>query len=259
MTNLLPRVCFAAVFATCLAGCGDYAAEGEEATAVDEAPIDRLERDLGPDGVMELMRSGNKDEIESLLRHYEIGYHVDTRLITDCPKNFPSSDRNAWHSVGGEQYYIDGSGRPSRALANLPPIAAEARNTTCQTSVGQWGDAETPSNDYDGGHLIGSQLGGYGKRANLVPQDANFNRGNWAVLENKMADCAGLPNGRFEYYITVGYSNSTKLVPSSFGMRLTNRSSGSGVSLSFSNTDSGGSSGVSEKNRGVTFLTNNGC
>ena len=141
----------------------------------------------------------------------------------------------------------------------MPPIAAEARSTSCQSSVGQWGDAETPSNDYDGGHLIGSQLGGWGKRANLVPQDANFNRGNWAVLENKMADCAGLPNGRFRYYISVGYSNGTKVVPSSFGMQLTNQSSGSSISLSFSNTDGGGSSGVSEKNRGVTFLTNNGC
>lgn len=258
MTNLSVRVSGAMAFSMLLFACSAEPLEAE-ALATNEDPVERLERDLGRDGVMDLLKAADKEEISALLAYYDIGYEVETRLITDCPKNFPTSDRNKWHSVGGENYYIDSNGRPSRAYAYLPPVAAEARNTTCQTSVGQWGDAETPSNDYDGGHLIGSQLGGYGKRANLVPQDANFNRGNWAVLENKMADCAGLPNGRFEYYISVSYSSSTKLVPSSFGMAITNRSSGSSVSLSFSNTDGGGSSGASEKNRGVTFLSNNGC
>ncbi len=49
--------------------------------------------------------------------------------------------------------------------------------TPVKRDVGRWGDAENPSNDYDGGHMIGSQLGGWGGQANLVPQDANFNRG----------------------------------------------------------------------------------
>jgi hypothetical protein len=43
------------------------------------------------------------------------------------------------------------------------------------------------------------------------------------------------------------------------GMQLTNQSSGSSVSLAFTNTDYGGPNGTSEKNRGVTFLTNQGC
>ena len=42
-------------------------------------------------------------------------------------------------------------------------------------------------------------------------------------------------------------------------MQITNQSSGANVSLSFSNTDGGGSNGTSEKNRGVTFLTSQGC
>lgn len=260
MAHVSVRASCAVVCSSLLLACGsaplDSSTDNRESQ---EEPLERLERELGREGVKELLRSGDVAEIRALFDHFQIGYEVETKAITDCPQYFPSTDRNKWHTVTGEHYYIDGSGRPSRAYTYLPPVAAEARSTTCQTSVGQWGDAETPSNDYDGGHLIGSQLGGYGRRANLVPQDANFNRGNWAVLENKMADCAGLPNGRFEYYISVGYSNSTKLVPSSFGMEITNQSSGSSVSLSFSNTDGGGSNGTSEKNRGVTFLTNNGC
>ncbi len=183
----------------------------------------------------------------------------EAELITDCPKNFPSTDRSKWQVVGGENVYIDAYGRPNKAYMDLPPIVTAARSDACQTSIGGWGDAENPSNDYDGGHLIGSQLGGYGRRANIVPQDANFNRGNWATLENKMANCGALANGRLRYYITVTYPSTTALIPSKFYMKITNNSSGSYVNLTFDNVDGGGTSGASEKSRGITFLTNQGC
>jgi hypothetical protein len=225
-------------------------------------PVDWLETDLGgPSGVMNLFDSRDERAIREVLSGYGIGYtvHALSSTIDDCPQRFPSGDRNTWHNFNGEFYYIESGGRPYRAYSYLPPVAAEPRSESCQASVGQWGDAENPSNDYDGGHMIGSQLGGWGRRANLVPQDANFNRGNWAVLENKMALCRVLPAGRMRYYIGSNYPNGTALVPNNMTMQLTNQATGSSVSLSFSNTDGGGSSGVSEKNRGVTFLTNNGC
>jgi hypothetical protein len=92
-----------------------------------------------------------------------------------------------------------------------------------------------------------------------VPQDANFNRGNWVTLENKMAKCAVLPSGRMRYYISANYPNTTTLIPNNMTMELRNQSSGSYVLLSFENVDYGGSNGTNEKNRGVTFLTNQGC
>jgi hypothetical protein len=224
-----------------LTACG-AADPGNERSEATEEPVVALERDLGgAAGVMDLFETHSAEDIRLTLQAYGMAWSTQTWAIDACPQYFPASDRSTWHSLNGEHFYIDASGRPLRAYSYLPPIASEARSTTCQGNVGQWGDAENPSNDYDGGHLIGSQLGGWGKRANLVPQDANFNRGNWVVLENKMADCAGLPNGRVRYYISVSYSNSTKLVPSTFGMQITNQSTGSSVSLSFSNTDSGGS------------------
>ncbi|XXF78212.1 DNA/RNA non-specific endonuclease [Myxococcaceae bacterium GXIMD 01537] len=243
-----------AVFGLGLGGCGVEEPAEEDVAA-------RIERDFGgPSGVLEFFETHSDEEIRAAMEPYGVGFATATAaLITDCPQYFPAGDRNVWHSVSGEYYFIDGSGRPSRAYAYLPPIATEARNDSCQLSVGQWGDAENPSNDYDGGHLIGSQLGGWGKRANLVPQDANFNRGNWAVLENKMARCASLPSGRLRYTVGANYPNGTALVPSTMTMEIRNQSTGSSVSMSFSNTDSGGSNGTSEKNRGVTFLTNQGC
>jgi hypothetical protein len=193
------------------------------------------------------------------MEYVEHAVSYDDKNIADCPQYFPASDRNTWHNFDGEYYFIDGSGRPKQAYKYLPPIAAAPRSSSCQTSIGQWGDAENPSNDYDGGHLIGSQLGGWGKRANIVPQDANFNRGNWVQLENAAADCGALGSGRILYQVNLGYSNSSALVPSSFGLFLQDRVQGDSISLSFSNVDYGGSSGTSQRQQGVSFLQANGC
>ncbi|MFM2419691.1 MAG: hypothetical protein RL385_4414, partial [Pseudomonadota bacterium] len=114
-----------------------------------------------------------------------------------CPAHFAEQVRGTWQALGGQAYFIDALGRPAAARAFLPPIAADdARDSACQLQVGRWGDALLPSEDFDGGHLIGHQLGGFGGRANLVPQAASFNRGNWAQLENALASCAALTPGR---------------------------------------------------------------
>lgn len=256
----LPRVLALLVMVT---GC--YVADDADVAAPADSAT-QLENDFGgPDGLRQFFDESAPEVIQQTLARYGIGYVVhppqtpDSQLISDCVKNFPSSDRNIWHNFNGEFYYIDGSGRPNRAYADLPPITAAPRISSCQTSIGQWGDAENPSDDYDGGHLIGSQLGGWGGRANIVPQDANFNRGNWAQLENAMARCGSLPAGRLRYSVTVSYPNSSTLIPSSFGLVITNRSTSSSTSLSFSNTDGGGSSGTTTRQRGVSFLQSNGC
>jgi len=254
-----PR-CIVVICALWLAACGAPGVGDQDLASL-------MEQDFGgPSGLMDYFKTHTDDEIRLALEPYGARYIAPLpatggtpQLITDCPQYFPSTDRNAWHLVSGEYYYVDGSGRPSRAYADLPPIAADVRNDACQASVGQWGDAENPSNDYDGGHMIGNQLGGYGKRANLVPQDSNFNRGNWATLENKMAKCAVLPNGRMHYAIGAGYPNGTALIPNTMTMTITNNSSGANVALSFTNTDSGGTNGTSQKNTGVSWLTGQGC
>jgi hypothetical protein len=255
----LSTLCVTAMFGLWLAGCGEESHDlgGDELAS-------QIERDFGgPSGLMEFFESHTEAEIQQALAPYGVGFQVHgevtANVITDCPQYFPSSDRNIWHTINGDYHFIDSSGRPQRAYAYLPPITAAARNDSCQLNVGQWGDAANPSNDYDGGHLIGSQLGGWGSRANLVPQDANFNRGNWVTLENKMAKCSVLPSGRMRYYISANYPNSTSLIPNTMTMELKNQSSGSYVLLSFENIDYGGSNGTNEKNRGVTFLTNQGC
>jgi len=255
----MKKLTIAAALGLWLVGCGV-----PDADLGGEGIASQMEQDFGgPSGLAEFFDTASEEEIRAALATYGVGYRihgdVGALAISDCPKYFPSSDRNVWHSFDGEYFFIDSSGRPHRAYKYLPKIIAAPRLESCQTNVGQWGDAENPSNDYDGGHLIGSQLGGWGGRANLVPQDANFNRGNWLQLENKMANCGSLPDGRLRYYIGANYSNSTKLVPSTMTMEIRNQSSGSSVYMSFTNVDYGGSSGTSERNRGVTWLTGQGC
>ncbi|RKH69468.1 hypothetical protein D7X96_15115 [Corallococcus interemptor] len=246
-----------AVVGLWLGGCGVEDLGGEDVAG-------QLEQDFGgPTGLMDFFDSHTEEEIREALAPYGIGYvahgNVTAELISDCPKLFPSTDRSKWHSFDGEYYFIDSVGRPNRAYKDLPKITAAPRVDSCQTNVGQWGDAENPSNDYDGGHLIGSQLGGWGGRANLVPQDANFNRGNWLQLENKMARCGGLPSGRLRYSIGANYPNSTSLIPNNLTMVITNQSTGSSVSMSFSNVDGGGTNGTTERTRGVNWLSSQGC
>ncbi|MCY1040044.1 DNA/RNA non-specific endonuclease [Corallococcus sp. bb12-1] len=253
----LNKLSVAVVLGLLLGGCGVTDLGGEDVTR-------QLEQDFGgPSALMDFFESHTEEEIREALTAYGVGYvthgNVTAAVISDCPKFFPSSDRSKWHNFDGEYYFIDSVGRPSRAYKDLPRIAAAPRLDSCQTSVGQWGDAENPSNDYDGGHLIGSQLGGWGGRANLVPQDANFNRGNWVQLENKMAKCGSLPSGRLRYSIGANYPNSTALIPNNMTMEFTNQSTGSAVSMSFSNVDGGGSNGTNERTRGVNWLSSQGC
>lgn len=248
-------------------GCTMPDAPGDASgDAPGDDPTAALEGDFGgPLGLMAFFHDADARDIRAVLGEYGMDYTVhrvateESKYIGDCPQYFPSSDRNTWHNFNGEYYYIDSSGRPYKAYAYMPPIVSESRSTSCQSNVGQWGDAENSWDDYDGGHMIGSQLGGWGKRANLVPQDLNFNRGNWKSLENQMAECNGLPSGRMFYYVRANYSNSSDLVPSTMNMMLENRSTGSDVWLSFENVYQGGSSGTSEKSRGVDFLKSNGC
>nr|WP_281242019.1 DNA/RNA non-specific endonuclease [Marininema mesophilum] len=64
------------------------------------------------------------------------------------------------------------------------------RNGYAQTKVG----GEGRLSDDDGGHLLASIFGGSGNIDNLVPMNANLNRGAWKKMENAWA--ASLKDGQ---------------------------------------------------------------
>jgi hypothetical protein len=220
--------------------------------AVDQPPADLAD----PGKLLALFETGTPEDAGIRFEQHD----TTTSAISGCPERFPDAVRGAWHAFNGEYYYIDpSSGRPSGALIALPPIAAEPRKETCQLAVGQWGDAENPNDDYDGGHMIGSQLGGWGARLNLVPQDANFNRGNWLQLENRVAKCGSLPPGGVLYYVRADYPDAETLIPDRMHMVLEIRETGETVELSFENEDQGGPEGKKTREEGVGFLEGKGC
>jgi hypothetical protein len=239
----------------------------------------------GRDAFFALLESSSHDELAALFAEYGISFEVIDRSaideealfaedgrgedpffpgyveaydITSCPQYFPTADRTKWFRLvgagGPEDHYIDSRGRPAVAVKMLGPIETAARQTTCQTNVGNWG---VPAADYDGGHLIGSQLGGWGGRANLVPQHYNFNRGNWLKVENALAKCGRLGNNAVRFVVDIDYPSSSALTPSAWRGDVT--IAGLTRRASFTNTSGGGPNGTDQANGMVTWLQNRGC
>ena len=70
----------------------------------------------------------------------------------------------------------------------------------------------------NGGHLIGTRFGGYGGRANVVPQNAEFNQEVWNWSEKLLYGCT--VHGPRSVWIkpVVSYANNTTYTPNKFGM-----------------------------------------
>ena len=82
---------------------------------------------------------------------------------------------------GNKEYVTDSQGRIGSVEADLN-LNTRDRNGYQQCKVGNCG---LPNDE--GGHLIASIFDGPGERLNLVPMDANLNRGEWKKMENVWA------------------------------------------------------------------------
>lgn len=141
-----------------------------------------------------------------------------------CAKRFSLSLRIRTHWVGQHQNSIDYVGRPNNGIALIPPFSAEARDTKCQSWVGNLGNNEmgivrTSSNrdvTYDGGHLTPTSIGGWKRRINLVPQNTQLNQDALSQLDAVMAKCVSFLPRTFIFQTRAFYPNSTTNIPSSF-------------------------------------------
>lgn len=202
-----------------------------------------MERALGgPRKVCELLSSGDVRRIGAHLGRVRLGYIRHIRHMPGYARRIQPRFRNAWHAVDGEHYFVDAHGRPTRAFTRLPQRRAR-RGVRCARSqhlVGKWGDQVGPD-DYDGGHLIAAQLGGYGRRANLVPKAKDFNRGVWKRVEQAVAGVVReLRVGQLGYYVRAEYADEHTLVPSRIGLWLMDFQSGRSCYVEFDNRGRGG-------------------
>jgi hypothetical protein len=65
------------------------------------------------------------------------------------------------------------------------------RIESCQSNVGTWGDEDDPRTVTTAVHMM--------------PQDLNFNRGNWLQVENAAASCGALPDHQIFYLARAEY------------------------------------------------------
>ncbi len=136
---------------------------------------------------------------------------IALQAITDCVEFFPASDRNRVFRISGHTVFIDNVGRPGYAKLNFrrnQVIAPNPVRTKCQTDVREWGDPGDV-----GGHLIPAVLGGYNKRANIVPQNGTMNNSVWRKVENLVRKCV---TSRYSgsYTVTPQYADPTSVRPS---------------------------------------------
>ncbi|MDE1492058.1 DUF637 domain-containing protein, partial [Xenorhabdus bovienii] len=87
-----------------------------------------------------------------------------------------------YHVDGNKTYHTDALGRTNNIEASLN-LSSNDRNSYQQRKSGKQGN---PGDD--GGHLIATIFTGPGEKLNIVPMDANLNRGNWKRMENSWAN-----------------------------------------------------------------------
>lgn len=221
-------------------------------------PYDRLIQAVGGEvALAQRTQDLTPEQARAFFASFGIGFQahdtLSAQLADGCPVRFATSERNMWHSMNGGYYYIDSEGRPRSAYRYLPPITAATRDTTCQSTVGNLDNPE----GYDGGHLVGSQLGGWGRRANMAPQNSNFNRGNYVQIENQAAKCTRLARGALTYLARVTYPNTTTNTPSTWTLEMT--IGGETFSRTFENVAYGGASGTTYRQQAVNWLISKGC
>lgn len=98
------------------------------------------------------------------------------------PLRFGELEPNQTYERNGHQFTTDDQGRIVAAQGRLQ--LKEGERTKHQTEVGKKGGEGD-----EGGHLIGTRFAGTPEGPNLVPQNANLNRGEWKSMENEWATC----------------------------------------------------------------------
>jgi len=94
---------------------------------------------------------------------------------------FGELDSHTEYERNGYFYETDELGRVETVHANLD--LGKGVRTKHQGEVGKMG-----LEGDEGGHLIGTRFKGSPEGVNLVPQDMNLNRSDWAKMENEWAD-----------------------------------------------------------------------
>jgi hypothetical protein len=120
------------------------------------------------------------------------GQKVETQPVQNTEKSEQKEssteklklEPNKTYEKNGYTYKTDEAGR-SAVISGEIKLKDGTRNRQMQHDVAKLGDEGD-----EGGHLIGARFNGPSDAFNLVPQNANLNRGEWKAMENEWARAA---------------------------------------------------------------------
>lgn len=179
----------------------------------------------------DLLDTESIGELRALHSKYGVGFttkppsdamsnkELSSQAIGQCVPFFPEADRNRLHLLREWHHnvYIDRSGRPSWVKKRwvLPTYPPTSQRLSCQTIVGNYGPS--PATDV-GGHLIAAMLNGYGGRANMVPQNSQFNSSQWLSAEYTVRRC--VRRRPTSLIVTPIYTSSSTVRPTQMWMDI---------------------------------------
>lgn len=218
--------------------------------------------------------SASDSDIGLYLNQYGVGYGGDglhtvgdqsikslgIDSLTECPQYFPYEYRNKILRVSNQFIGIDAIGRPWYAAKMLGARAPTSQRVACQTTVGTWGVAGDV-----GGHMIASTMDGFPGRANLFPQNGNFNNSPWKVVENSVRRCLSVRKP-IVYRVNLTFSGNS-LRPDRVGAAVTTYRNyfmiplipQAQVGVGFSNSYGGGPTGLTDARNFAQTLSTLGC
>ena len=134
--------------------------------------------------------------------------HASSGRSGNWPADLRKPQPNAMYVLdNGHVYRTDAQGRVVSVEGTLSLDRLD-RSASAQTRAGRVG-----GDGYDGGHLIGHQVGGTGDGINLVAQMSSVNRGEYRVMENGWAQA--IRDGKtVEVKITPVWDGPGSTVPS---------------------------------------------
>lgn len=122
--------------------------------------------------------SGIKKETETAAPYKD----DNGKIYRDADSLLPNNE----YVKNGYQYKTDNKGRIVSAEGKLQSKDHDGRSDM-PDNMNKVGKGDQKKTD-DRGHLIADQFNGSGDIANLVPMNGELNRGDYAKLENKLAD-----------------------------------------------------------------------
>ena len=139
---------------------------------------------------LEEVHSLTSKEVDGKIQYYDDNDNL-VRIDKDLkPNNI--------YEINGYKYYTDELGRIVKVEGELHLKTHEGRLPIVD-SIKDVGKGDQQEGD-DRGHLIGDQFGGSNGLENLIPQNAEVNRGSFKNLENELAK--QLKDGK-EIYVKV--------------------------------------------------------